>query len=480
MVSPRPHALLTRPEAPPPGTEVPHARPEGLHTRPEGTHSRPEGLHTRPRVVPPGRGWQVPRVAPFDPVGRADAEGIRVLHVDMDAFYAAVSLLDHPELRGLPVVVGGGWRSVVLCATYEARAFGVRSGMPMATARRLCPPAVVVRPDHDRYARVSEAVMAIFTEVTPRVQPISLEEAFLDVSATGRQWGSPETVAQWIRDTVADEQQITCSVGGAPSKSVAKMASRAAKPDGMRMVTGPEVVPFLHPMPVGELWGVGEATQAQLHQLGLRTVAQLAHVPVATLRRALGESTAQRLHALAWGQDATPDPVAPPTLERSVGSSETFAHDIDDPEELRRRLLHLSERTASRMRHGGVLGRTVVLTVRFSDFTTITRSRTMAVPTDSTREVHGTACALLAALGLQRARIRLLGVRVEGITEADQTLVQGRLDEPEHGWREAERAMDRAAARFGSHAVRPASLLPAGTDRGADRGTDRPGAGNPG
>lgn len=397
---------------------------------------------------------------PADPADPAwPGEDITVLHVDMDAFYASVSLLDHPELRGQPVLIGGGWRSVVLCATYEARAFGVRSGMPMATARRLCPPAVVVRPDYDSYTRVSEAIMAIFAEVTPRVQPVSMEEAFLDVSAAGRQWGGPEVIGQWIRDAVADEQQITCSIGGAPCKAVAKMASRAAKPDGMRLVSGPEVVPFLHPMPVGSLWGVGEATESELHQFGLRTVAQLAHVPLATLRRAMGKGQAERLHALAWGQDGAFDPVVAPQLERSVGSSETFAHDIDDPEEIRRRLLHLAERTASRMRHGEVLGRTVVLTVRFSDFTTITRSRTIAAPTDVTREIHATACALYDALGLQRARIRLLGVRVEGITEAGRTLVQGRLDEPERGWREAERAMDRAAARFGDNAVRPASLI---------------------
>ncbi|WP_192796593.1 DNA polymerase IV [Serinicoccus kebangsaanensis] len=380
-----------------------------------------------------------------------------VLHVDMDAFYAAVSLLDRPDLRGQPMVVGGGWRSVVLAATYEARAYGVRSGMPMATARRLCPALVVVRPDGDSYARVSEAVMAIFAEVTPQVEPVSMEEAFLDISTTGRSWGDPERIGRWIRNTVADEQGITCSVGGAPSKAVAKMASRAAKPDGMRLITRDEVVPFLHPMPVGALWGVGESTEAELHRLGLHTVAQLAHVPLLTLRRAFGEQSATRLHTLAWGIDQ--DPVVPQRRERSVGSSETFGQDVDDPELVRRQLLHLAERTASRMRHAGVLGRTVVLTVRFSDFTTLTRSRTVAVPTDVTREIHGTACSLYAALGLQRARIRMLGVRVEGITEADRTLVQGRLDEPEKGWREAERAADRAVARFGQQAVRPASLL---------------------
>lgn len=424
-------------------------------------------------MVSGARPGQVGPVGPaaeqVGPAAEQVGDEITVLHVDMDAFYASVSLVEHPELRGQPVVIGGGWRSVVLSATYEARAYGVRSGMPMATARRLCPPVVVVRPDHDGYARVSRAVMAIFAEVTPRMEAVSIEEAFLDVSTAGRQWGSPAAIGQWIRDTVADEQQITCSVGGAPTKTVAKMASRAAKPDGMRLVGRAQVVPFLHPLPVGALWGVGESTEAELHRLGLRTVGQLAYVPVATLRRAFGEHGAARLHALAWGRDD--DPVTPARAERSVGSSETFAHDVDDPEVIRRQLLHLAERTAGRMRHAGVLGRTVVLTVRFSDFTMITRSRRVAVPTDVTREVHATACALYDALGLQRARIRLLGVRVEGITPAGETLVQGRLDEPERGWRDAERAADRAAARFGVGAVRPASLL--GRSRGTPATTSR-------
>nr|WP_267128867.1 DNA polymerase IV [Ornithinicoccus halotolerans] len=375
----------------------------------------------------------------------------------MDAFYASVSLRDRPELRGRPVVVGGGWRSVVLSATYEARAHGVRSGIPMARARRLCPQTVVVPPDHDAYQQAADAVMAVLAEVTPRLEPVSMEEAFLDVSGAGRRLGGPAQIARWIRDTVADEQGITCSVGGAPGRTVAKMASRRAKPDGQLLVPGREVLAFLHPLPVGELWGVGERTEEELHRLGLRTVADLAHLPESTLRRALGPAAAAHLHALAWGHD--PTPVQPPQVERSVGSSQTFSHDIDDRHELHRRLLALSDRTATRMRRAGVLGRTVVLTVRFSDFTTITRSRTLRESTDVTREVYTAARGLFDRLGLQRARVRLLGVRVEGLTEADRTLVQGRLDEPDHGWREAERAADRAADRFGAGVVRPASLV---------------------
>ncbi|MGB5951678.1 MAG: DNA polymerase IV [Ornithinimicrobium sp.] len=388
--------------------------------------------------------------------------GCTVLHVDMDAFYASVSLIDKPELRHQSVIIGGGWRGVVLCASYPARAFGVRSGMPMSTARRLCPSAVVLRPDYDAYSRVSAAVMSIFAEVTPLLETVSMEEAFLDVSQCRRRLGSPAAIAAWIKDTIADEQHITCSVGGAATKAVAKMASRAAKPDGVVMVPPDEVISFLHPLPVGALWGVGQATEAELHTFGLRTVADIAYLPARTVERAVGKNAAEHLLGLAWGKASLGERVTPSRTERSVGSSQTFTRDIEDPQELCRQLLHLSDRTTSRLRHAQMMARTVVLTVRFSDFTTITRSRTMARPTDVTREVYATAVMLYQALGLQRVRIRLLGVRVEGLTDSDTTPVQARLDEPLHGWRDAERAVDQAIDRFGSHAVRPASLIHGG------------------
>lgn len=387
-----------------------------------------------------------------------------VLHVDMDAFYASVSLIDKPELANTPVIIGGGWRSVVLSATYPARAFGVRSGMPMAAARRLCPGATVLFPDYNAYARVSDAVMSIFAEVTPVMEPVSMEEAFLDVSASRRRLGPPTAIAAWIKDTVADEQRITCSVGGAGTKVVAKMASRAAKPDGIVMVPPHDVVSFLHPLPVGALWGVGEATEADLKKFGLHTVADIAHLPLRTLQRAVGPTSAAHLLNVAWGTSS--DVVTPSRKERSIGSSQTFAHDVDDPVELHRQLLHLSDRTTTRLRRSRMMARTVVLTVRFSDFTTITRSRTMARPTDVTRDVRATASMMYEALGLQRARIRLLGVRVEGLSANEITPVQTRLDEPIHGWREAERAVDRAVSRFGNGAVRPASLISAGAVQG--------------
>lgn len=388
--------------------------------------------------------------------GPPDDTGCGILHVDMDAFYASASLLSRPELRGTPVIIGGGSRGVVLSATYEARRFGVAAAMPMSRARRLCPQATVIAPDHALYARISQAVMATFAQLTPLVEPLSLDEAFLDVSGAVRRLGRPARIAARLRDTIADEQGVTCSVGVAPSKFVAKLASGLAKPDGMIVVPVDEVVGFVQQLPVGALWGVGERTEESLHRLGLRTVADIAHTPVDTLRRALGEPGAA-LHELAWGRD--PRRVTPTRRERSVGSDETFAYDIDDPVEIHRRLLRLADRTAARARAAAVMGRTVTIKVRFSDFTTITRSRTLRDPTDVSREVYETARALFDGLGLQRARIRLVGVRLEGLLETSRAPVQGALDEPAHGWRDADLAIDRASARFGADAVRPASLV---------------------
>jgi DNA polymerase-4 len=387
-----------------------------------------------------------------------DDEGCSILHVDMDAFYALASLLSRPELKGTPVIIaGGGNRGVVLSATYEARAFGVHAAMPTARARRLCPQATMVAPDYARYERISRAVMAVFASVTPIVEPLSLDEAFLDVSGARRRLGTPRQIAQGIRNTIADEQGITCSVGVATTKFIAKLASGLAKPDGLLVVPETEVVGFLHQLPVGALWGVGERTEEILERLGLHTVADIAHTPVDTLRRALGDNAGPALHALAWGRDSRA--VMPPRRERSIGADETFSYDVDDPAYIHRELLKLSDRTAARVRAAGMVGRTISIKVRFSDFTTITRSRTLRDPTDVSRDIYATARALYDALGLQRARLRLVGVRMEGLMDSDQAPIQGLLDEPEHGWRDADRAVDRASARFGAGAVRPASLM---------------------
>jgi DNA polymerase-4 len=387
-----------------------------------------------------------------------DDTGCHILHVDMDAFYASVELITRPELRGRPVIVGAeGGRSVVLSATYEARRDGVHSAMPMSRARRLSPHAVVIPPTPGRYSEVSRGVMEIFRSVTPLVEPLSLDEAFLDVAGAVRRLGRPAEIGRLIRDRVADEQGITCSVGVATTKFVAKLASGRAKPDGLLIVPGAETVPFLHALRVGSLWGVGDRTEESLHRLGLTTVADIAHTPVDTLRRALGDAVGTHLHELSWGRD--PRPVVAEQAEKSIGAEETFATEVDDPLVVRRELLRLSERVAARLRSAGVLGRTVVIKIRFADFATITRSRTLPEHTDVARVIYATAGDLYAALGLDRARLRLVGVRVEGLTDAAGGYHQLSLDERPQGWREAEQAVDRASARFGAGAVRPASLV---------------------
>ena len=399
----------------------------------------------------------------------ADDTGCTVLHVDMDAFYASVELLRRPDQVGTPVIVGGCSRGVVLSATYEARRFGVHAAMPMSRARRLCPTATVLSPHHEDYTRISAGVMEVFRSVTPVVEPLSLDEAFLDVSGAVRRLGSPVRIARLLRDRVTDEQGITCSVGVASTKFVAKLGSGAAKPDGLLVVPHAETVAFLHALPVSALWGVGDKTEEALARLGLRSVADIAHTPVETLVRGLGAATGRHLHALSWGRDERR--VVAVDRERSIGSEETFARDVDDPRVVHRELLRLAERTASRARAAGMAGRTVVLKVRFADFTTITRSRTLTERTDVTHEVHATARELFDALGLDRARLRLVGVRLEGLAEAAGQPRQMLLGERPQGWREADDAVDRASARFGAGSVRPATLL--GPSRGAPAGATR-------
>jgi DNA polymerase-4 len=392
---------------------------------------------------------------------RSDDAGCTILHVDMDAFYASVATRDRPELQGTPVIVGGGHRGVVLSASYEARRSGVRSAMPMMRARRLCPQATVVAPDFERFSAVSAAVMETFRDVTPVVQVMSLDEAFLDVAGSARRLGSARDIAEQLRARIVDEQGITCSVGIATTTHLAKLASRRAKPDGVVVVPRDDATAFLHPLDVEELWGVGETTAAALRRLGLATIGDIAHTPAPILRRALGPATGSQLHDLAWGGGTTT--VVPrrgsDEPDRSIGSESTFRRDTDDPEVVLRELLRSATKVAARMRRAEVVGRTVTLRVRFSDFTTITRSRTLREPTDVAVQIHAEARRLFTALGLQRARIRLVGVRVSGLTDAAATPRQLILGERPSGWSEAERAMDAAIGRYGRAAVQPASLL---------------------
>lgn len=400
------------------------------------------------------------RVQPAGPQSgpHGDDAGCPILHVDMDAFYAAVEVRRRPELRGKPVIVGGaGSRGVVTSASYEARRFGVHSAMPMLRARRLCPQAVIVPPDFASYQAASAGVMAVFKSVTPLVEPISLDEAFLDVSGALRRLGPPRQVAEYIRATVEDEQQLTCSVGVAATKFVAKLASAHCKPDGLLVVPRDDVVVFLHPLPVAALWGVGAVTEQALVRLGLHTVGDIAQTPVATLKRALGAATGAHLSALSWGRDERAVVALEP--DKSIGAEETFPRDVDDPAVIHRELLRLSERTAARLRAAGYVGRTISIKIRFADFTTITRTRTLDSATDVGKTIYLTARVLFDALNLQRARLRLVGVRIEGLADVETRTEQLMFGAPIHGWREAEQAMDRAVTRFGSGAVRPAALI---------------------
>lgn len=289
-----------------------------------------------------------------------------------------VELRRRPDLRGQPVIVGGSPRGVVLSATYEARALGVRSGMSSVTAQRLAPRATFLPPEFAAYTAVSKAIVEVFESVTSVVESASIDEAFLDLTGAVRMFGSAERIGEHVRAVVADEQQITCSVGIGPTKFVAKVASRAAKPDGLLEVASEQVASFLHPQPVEAMWGVGEPTAAKLHRLGISTVGDLAETPRSTLRAAFGPHAGGALLELAWGRDFRR--VTPSEPEHSVGSQETFGRDTDDPEVIRRELLRMADRTASRMRLQGKLGRTVSISVRFADFRELTRSATMRAP----------------------------------------------------------------------------------------------------
>jgi DNA polymerase-4 len=400
---------------------------------------------------------------PEGPEDLADAE-CTVLHIDMDAFYASVEVRHDPGLRGHPVIVGGGGsRGVVLSATYEARTYGVHSAMPVSRARRLCPQALVVTPHFERYQQASSGIMAVFRDVTPRVQPLSLDEAFLDVSGTVRRLGSPAQIAALVKARIGEEQGLPCTVGVASTMFVAKLASTRGKPDGLLIIRPEEVVAFLHPLPVTALWGVGERTAETLVRLGLPTVADVAHTPVATLQRALGRQQGSHLAELAWGRD--PRQVSGHAPEKSIGADETFSRDVDDPEVIRRELLRLADKVGRRLRQAGLQAQGDGARLRFADFTTITRSRTLREATDVGRELHTVVVGLYAALGLDRARIRLVGVRAEGLTAAGSTATQLSFDQPVRDRRDAELASDRAERRFGAGVVRPGSLVsPPGED----------------
>ncbi|RDV46627.1 DNA polymerase IV [Leifsonia sp. ku-ls] len=390
-----------------------------------------------------------------------------ILHVDMDAFFASVELLERPDARGKPAIVGhAGGRGVVTSATYEARRYGVRSAMPMSQALRLCPNAIILPPHYDRYTEFSRRVMDIFHEVTPLVEPLSIDEAFLDVSGARRLLGSPRRIAELIRSRVHEETGLTCSVGVAATKFMAKLASGRAKPDGLLVIPRAETLAFLRPLPVGALWGVGASTRSSLERMGLLTVADLADAPLHVLQKAVGDASGRRLHELANGRD--PRRVVTESREKSIGHENTFGADVADPDVLRRELLRLSGRVGERLRKHEMEARTVAIKVRFSDFRTITRSRTLAEPTNVGRRLFEEAWDVFEALGLdvRQTPIRLIGVRAEQLLDAGGDALA--LWDPDEEWRETERTLDAVSARFGRGAIGPASLVRRSRDADAE------------
>ncbi len=384
-----------------------------------------------------------------------------ILHVDLDAFYASVEVLDNPALAGRPVLVGGtGPRGAVAAASYEARRFGVHSAMPMGRARRLCPQAVVLPPRFDVYQAKSAAVHGIFAAFTPLVEPIALDEAFLDVTGGARLLGTGTEIGAAIRARVRAETGLTASVGVAVNKLLAKLASDDAKPDGMLVVEPGTELAFLRPHPVGRLWGVGPATLARLERFGVETIGDLAALPEASLVDALGRAHGTQLHALAQGRDDRP--VESDRETKSIGQEETFPRDVADRDALGREVLRMAERVGSRVREHGLAGRTVTLKVRFPDFRTITRSATLPEPFSVSAEIARLALGLLEKVDTAGG-VRLLGVTMSNLTAAAALQESLFLDDvrpaAEAPAAEIQSAVDAVRARFGTDAVGPAALI---------------------
>jgi DNA polymerase-4 len=393
-----------------------------------------------------------------------------ILHVDMDAFYVSVELLRRPDLRGKPVVVGGtGRRGVVAAASYEARRYGVFSAMPSVTARRMCPGAIFLPGDHEHYAEVSTAVHEVFHSVTPLVEPLALDEAFLDVTGALRLLGEGRQIAQHLRRAVLERVGLECSVGVAPNKFLAKLASKAAKPRATPagVEPGPGVVEvlrgheleFLHPLPVSALWGVGPATLERLERLGIRTVADLAALGERTLVGTLGRAHGTHLHRLSMALDDRP--VEVDRGLKSIGHEETFAHDRFTRDELVVELVRLADAVAGRLRAHGTGARTVQLKIRFAGFETITRAVTVAGSIETAHAIVAAVRPLLDAID-PTPGVRLLGVSVSNFADpAEQLSLDALLDDDASpaDWAAAESTVDAIRSRFGSTAIGTASSV---------------------
>lgn len=393
-----------------------------------------------------------------------------ILHADLDAFYASVELTRRPELRGRPLVVGGG---VVLAATYEARRFGVHAPMPVGEARRRCPGLVVVGGRFADYAEASRRVFAIFRRFTPVVEPLSIDEAFLETAGVVRLFGPPTEIARRLKAAVREEAGLPLSVGVARTKFLAKVASRRAKPDGLLAVDPQSELAFLHPLPVGALWGVGPVTEARLARFGIRTVGELAELPSVVVDGLVGGELGAHLRALAWNRD--PRPVVAGRGAGSVGAQSTFGRDVRDGAAAERVLLGVAERVGRRLRRKGLEGRRITVRVRFADFDTLTRSSTVPAPLASTTAIFRIARRLTSGVVEERGGgrgLRLLGISVSLLRPS--AALQLELPCPTMGGDPAERpgsprgrrldlvehAADRVEERFGAGTIRRASLLP--------------------
>ncbi len=393
-----------------------------------------------------------------------DALGPTILHVDMDAFYASIEVRDDPSLRGLPVCVGGGAdrRGVIAAASYEARAYGVHSAMPTRRAFELCPELVLLPPDFDKYTRVSREIMSIFQRYTPLVEPLSLDEAFLDVAGSERLFGDAVAIGRRIKEDILRQTGLAASVGIAPSKFLAKLASDLDKPDGFRVIQPQEVRSVLDPLPVSKIFGVGPRTAKRLEHLGVRTVGDLASRDRAEVMREFGASGAW-IHDLAHGIDARR--VNSRREEKSHGLERTFAEDISDREDLRLVLYEFCEEISFDLRSRGLRGRTVTLKARFWNFRTITRSKTVPVPINAGRRLYAVVRELFDKV--PEGPLRLLGVQVSNLSDV-RTPVQSGLFRPQEAERpeaqetrllRANQALDKLRKRYGRGSVVPASLL---------------------
>jgi len=381
-----------------------------------------------------------------------------IIHLDMDAFYAAVEVLDAPELRGKPVIVGGSKeRGVVSSASYEARKFGVHSAQPIATAARLCPQGVFLPVRMWRYQEVSQHIFRIFQGFSPLVEPLSMDEAFLDVTGSTRLFGTPEEIARKIKEQVVEETGLTVSAGVAPSKFVAKIASDMQKPDGLTVVPEGKVKAFLEPLPIEKLWGVGKATRKTLANLGVKTIGDLGLLSSKLLMKKLGK---QGLHLYLLAKGVDQREVEPEREVKSIGHEDTYPMDISDLGEARKQLLSLANRVAKRLRRYGFVGRTVTLKVKYFDFVQITRSITLGEPTDDSRKIFQTCCDLLGKTEVGKRPVRLLGISLSQLSDSDETKQLALFTEADPDKRRRlNRALDTISEKFGDEAIVPGTLL---------------------